>query len=515
MRTSKIVAGHEPEKTNELLQLMGEIIDKKLDWKTAVEQVQSGKTPNKESPRKSKDSSNKPLKDSKSKDKSKDKTKEKDFKIKDSKTTKTSTSKIASTANKDEKQKVKTKDKVSTKSTTKEKTSKSNKEPDKPLKKSTKESSNSKAKLTKSESQTSNKSSPTPTKQESKDSITVKPNEAECNHDEEKEVMAQSIEKNNQENSNRKLSNGSVHNEISNQNETVPTTEQQDSLQSNHLDQELVDKPKKSSAKSRKSSARSKLVEGFGEKVEEKVDLNNLEKTYQTQEKYDTSEAMTSEPSAKQETLPSSVNKQQQQSQVDNLHIDKTSSPPPKIPSQPTPPLQQKQPSPPVSLTNEMKRESTFTRENSKESSSNQSSLNRPRTSLRPPSARPPSARPGAPRRRDKNIEIILQPNDQVKMSGIQVKLETFGDLDDDGENLVIIENPNANDVTNDQQTNLTESEKLMQDNTLEQGHLVQQILETQKELVQQPNDLNNQQKSDKVGKESYYFNSFKIFHLS
>ncbi|KAH8359407.1 hypothetical protein KR093_006520 [Drosophila rubida] len=127
-------------------------------------------------------------------------------------------------------------------------------------------------------------------------------------------------------------------------------------------------------------------------------------------------------------------------------------------------------------------REGTFTRENSKESNG---SVTRPRTSLRPPSARPASARPGAPRRR--NVEIVLQPNDQVKMSGINVKLETFGDFDDDGENLVIIEDANAHDI----EAGATDAQL---DMDAHQGRLVQQILETQKELVQQGGDASKEE---------------------
>lgn len=129
---------------------------------------------------------------------------------------------------------------------------------------------------------------------------------------------------------------------------------------------------------------------------------------------------------------------------------------------------------------NKREREGTFTRENSKESNG---SITRPRTSLRPPSARPASARPGAPRRR--NVEIVLQPNDQVKMSGINVKLETFGDFDDDGENLVIIEDANAHDI--EAGSNIAPDTQPELD--AQQGRLVQQILETQKELVQQPTE--------------------------
>ncbi|KAH8344171.1 hypothetical protein KR084_006974 [Drosophila pseudotakahashii] len=129
--------------------------------------------------------------------------------------------------------------------------------------------------------------------------------------------------------------------------------------------------------------------------------------------------------------------------------------------------------SPPDS-NSEVKRENPISRENSKESNQ------RPRTSLRPPSARPASARPGAPRRR--NVEIVLQPNDQVNMSGINVKLETFGDLDDDGENLVIIEDATSHDIVEGDGA----EEPVLEGQLDAQGRLVQQILETQKELVHQ-----------------------------
>jgi hypothetical protein len=107
----------------------------------------------------------------------------------------------------------------------------------------------------------------------------------------------------------------------------------------------------------------------------------------------------------------------------------------------------------------------------------------RPRTSLRPPSVRPPSARPAAPRRREKNIEIILQPEETVKLGAINVKMESFNtDLDDDGDNLIIIEDPTV------VQDNLTQDSGIFSTGTnassdlsgQQQGHLVQQILETQ-----------------------------------
>ncbi|XP_053659142.1 TRAF3-interacting protein 1 [Anopheles marshallii] len=120
----------------------------------------------------------------------------------------------------------------------------------------------------------------------------------------------------------------------------------------------------------------------------------------------------------------------------------------------------------------------------------------RPRTSLRPPSVRPPSARPGAPRRKEKNVEVILQPNETQKLGEINVKMEVFNSelLDDDGENLIVIEDPST--VTDDivygrmtqdpsGATEETATQQLLQSAEQEeqQGHLVQQILETQKEF--------------------------------
>ncbi|KFB42181.1 AGAP001429-PA-like protein [Anopheles sinensis] len=119
----------------------------------------------------------------------------------------------------------------------------------------------------------------------------------------------------------------------------------------------------------------------------------------------------------------------------------------------------------------------------------------RPRTSLRPPSVRPPSARPGAPRRKEKNVEVILQPNETQKLGDINVKMEVFNNelLDDDGENLIVIEDPTASADVYGGVVIGTVDPSLMGDDGAsplasnepeeQQGHLVQQILETQKEF--------------------------------
>lgn len=118
------------------------------------------------------------------------------------------------------------------------------------------------------------------------------------------------------------------------------------------------------------------------------------------------------------------------------------------------------------------------------QSSYKRESVDRPRTSLRPPSARPASSRPAAPRRRDKNVEIVLQPEETIKLGEVNVKMENFTkELEDDGENLVIIEDPMmASDNFINERLGINNLEKETVDND-DAGHLVQQILETQKDF--------------------------------
>ena len=114
------------------------------------------------------------------------------------------------------------------------------------------------------------------------------------------------------------------------------------------------------------------------------------------------------------------------------------------------------------------------------QSSYKRESFERPRTSLRPPSARPASSRPAAPRRRDKNIEIVLQPDEAMKLGDVNVKMENFTkELEDDGENLVIIEDSTV--VSDNFLTERLSQNSSEDANEDEQGKLVQQILETEK----------------------------------
>lgn len=114
------------------------------------------------------------------------------------------------------------------------------------------------------------------------------------------------------------------------------------------------------------------------------------------------------------------------------------------------------------------------------QSSFKREAFDRPRTSLRPPSARPASSRPAAPRRRDKNIEIVLQPEETMTLGDISVKMENFSkELEDDGENLVIIEDSSViSDSFMNERLSMNKGDLK---NEAEQGKLVQQILETEK----------------------------------
>lgn len=109
-------------------------------------------------------------------------------------------------------------------------------------------------------------------------------------------------------------------------------------------------------------------------------------------------------------------------------------------------------------------------------------------TALRAPSARPPSARPGAPRRRDRNVEIIVQTektmHDAAEKNATNSNL--VADLADDGENLVVIDNT---DIQGDALPITAQQTPTDVVNEKDQGHLVQQILETQTTLSKAAND--------------------------
>lgn len=112
----------------------------------------------------------------------------------------------------------------------------------------------------------------------------------------------------------------------------------------------------------------------------------------------------------------------------------------------------------------------------------------RPRTSLRPPSVRPASARPGAPRRRDRNVDIVLAAHTTDALSATaaaaqQMKMNSFDVDDDEDDNFIIIEDPTLVVVTNDNVTTSMANDATELSAEQQQGHLVRQILDTQKDF--------------------------------
>ncbi|XP_011195501.2 TRAF3-interacting protein 1 isoform X2 [Zeugodacus cucurbitae] len=520
VRTSKIVAGQEPEKTNELLQLMGEVIEKKLDWKIAVEEVLNGKAaPKTTSSTKSKPQV-KPV-EQKIKDKTNEKSKDKEVKPKETKakdvkkvtkniSLSTKTEKPAkrtteplpkSTENRD-----KSKSSKVMKEVPKDKRHKNGKDVEKSTiskhKTETKAKSPSPIKNKASvENESDNLKSNEPTDEQKHDSIgfgpivdrgSTQPNQMATNENQRRDSKVYEPDKMTSKNSfesNSTMGMGSVIMDtpidIGSSNLILDiNTETMNG--SNVESRKSSAGPKRTSGKSRRSSAKLTTREDHKASLtESKNDKNNDNGILEADIlKKALDEAFQANARKKQEDEP--VQKSVTQSQTTKT-IQKQS------PTQ-TPTVT---PTPPQPLPTEVRRESTFTRENSRDSSTN-NTTNRPRTSLRPPSARPASARPGAPRRRDRNIEIVLQPNDQVKLSGINVKLEAFGDLDDDGENLVVIEDANTVNIAEAAADVPRVADTDLGNNLEQQGHLVQQILETQKEFMQQQNVNSSMGKNEK-----------------
>ncbi|XP_012268702.2 TRAF3-interacting protein 1 [Athalia rosae] len=107
----------------------------------------------------------------------------------------------------------------------------------------------------------------------------------------------------------------------------------------------------------------------------------------------------------------------------------------------------------------------------------------RPKTSLRPPSSRPISARPAAPRVRSK-AEFIFNEDITTPLGTVNVIVENFDTKeDDDIDDMVVVETIGSGDSLNVEELTRTES-RLSE----EHGHLVAQILETQRELINTDN---------------------------
>lgn len=108
--------------------------------------------------------------------------------------------------------------------------------------------------------------------------------------------------------------------------------------------------------------------------------------------------------------------------------------------------------------------------------------VTKPGTALRSAALRPVSARPSAPRRRDRNIKQILHTENLIHESTDQSKSDKKNFLADfdDGDNIIIT------DIIQDNISTIDDVAPETIDNNTDgkQGHLVQQILETQTAIL-------------------------------
>ncbi|XP_065089858.1 TRAF3-interacting protein 1-like [Ochlerotatus camptorhynchus] len=434
IRPSKVVAGLEPDKTNELLQAIGYALDKKLDSTSAVEAytkqgtasgtgnannetvVTNGaknKEDKKEEKKKDEKKSNDKEKDKmKEKEKTKDKEKEKDK----SKPKEKERTKRSSDAVKDESKTKKEKSDKTSKSKEKDKTSSTIKtEKPKASKVDAKPTSDRK-KLEKQRSKEKEKSL--------KRSDSIKEEPTAANAKQQLHNIAESSIENDSKDSLKEAQ------EVLEMNGKKPTTPAEDEMIA------VIDEEAELRRAEKNSSRRSSLKKQGSLTASENNALGDLNQYngLEVQGPSRQNSVIMGEPISRHDSDP-----------IEPIASERISAKPP------------------------MNRQQSV------------DSVMRPRTSLRPPSVRPPSARPGAPRRKEKNVEIVLQPNETTKLGEINVKMEVFNNelLDDDGENLIVIEDPTqVGDVYSGTQPDLAEAKEEQ-----EQGHLVQQILETQKEF--------------------------------
>lgn len=142
--------------------------------------------------------------------------------------------------------------------------------------------------------------------------------------------------------------------------------------------------------------------------------------------------------------------------------------------------------SPPLRPKHKPDEQSPNTIEDGKKSSADEVKIpmRKPVTALRSAAVRPVSARPSAPRRRDRNVKQIMN-HESLMQEPIESKKSDKKDLIsefDDGENIIItdiIQDTTA--AANDAASDAIADGK--------QGHLVQQILETQTVFMNADND--------------------------
>ncbi|GAB0087642.1 hypothetical protein DMENIID0001_019750 [Sergentomyia squamirostris] len=430
VRPSKIVAGQEPEKTNELLQAIGMAIEKKLDSKAAIEAAKAsivskqkgGKAPTVAQ------------------------------KTKPSPTTTTPASKTQKTTNKSEK---------------------TDKKPT-PNEKKSKESS---------------KTSKTDTKTREKPKTETKPSRTTSKKSENDNLIVKN-EKNKKDQDKKRIDSGIKLEDSPNEHDG--TSNREDSPKGIELTLEATPKVEEKVEEVPKNQDSIKepdhTVEEIPKPQDELVDIIDEEAERRRKERRSSKSRSQEEPSQTIEEPPATFEELPKEAEPEPAALEETPESRPvshqRKRTKSSDKVRQKK-----SATRDSAKEVKDEKEITKKPFVKQSSVDgngkiqnvpRPRTSLRPPSVRPASARPGAPRRRDRNVEIVLQPDETMKMGDISVKMENFSvDLEDDGENLIIIEDSTSRDDPLQMSPSVIDTVDAQ-----DHGHLVQQILETQKGLT-------------------------------
>lgn len=450
-RPSKIVAGLEADKTNELLLAIGKAIDRKIDTTEAVALVKHGNVSS--TPRK------------------------------ESKTTKTSKTQSKSDPRKVKKETKETAATKKTKSTVGSdgKTAKKSDSNAKVSKQSSKESTDSKKAKAKS-----------PTKIKEKEKRPIKKEEKNAEKNVEKSANVEVA----QQKTEAPQTNGFNSNDVIENHEPKPNETKIKSAEMIVKQNELPKQP--SVVNDEKSSdKREKTPKTPEKRVKETVEIDKIEMKKAEREtlkssaslerkKSDGSASNDSQlPAMAQEKTENAAEKIEQVEKVDRHSSDKPRSSRIKR-SHSKPDIEKPMENGTAKSEEKFKSSQSvdklIERSHGKANDTNGKQSKPPRTALRSAAARPISARPSAPRRRDRNVRQIIHTESFVQDSGDSSKTDKKTHIPefDDADNIVITETiPDNISAIDDSIVNNVEGEI-----DGKQGHLVQQILETQTAIL-------------------------------
>lgn len=457
VRPSKIVAGLEPEKTNEFLQAIGKAIQNKVGSSQAVQAVITGQTP-------SNDKKKEVKKESKTSTKPKAGNAEgKEVKTKLSEPKKTTHTKDAKAHRQSSKE-------VETKDTIKRKNSKNNIE-----NKIERKNSDSKANKTEKSSPTARQLNE---KRGSESNLIKVSNETENtiaateNTKEDARRISESIE-------NKEVTNTDTKKNGDNDNETMNDDNNLNSIihDANSIDDQNINDTNISNNNKTLASDKTKIIS-------ETVDNNGMKQTDKKHNRHiEQNQTKKLEAKDSRNSIDSTEN-------LTNMKLEKTKSDG-RLSDRNEKSMdeEKKEETELDKLTRTATNKKTVVKSMSINDENGQSVI-RPSATLRSAAGRPVSARPGAPRRKDRNVKILEIENfTRDTAEAANTNRTNFNkEFIDDGENLITIDDnilpeENAQEAIAAKDMNLDQNK---------QGHLVQQILETQTVFSKIENDAKN-----------------------